>query len=110
MKFAIFNLLPILVAASAIGEREASVMTTEPNMVNVENLPAGAELNVLELKTAGQMGLMASAAACPANFPKYCPRYGFCCPSIAQSCCPRACCGHREAVCGSDGLCYIIRK
>lgn len=110
MKFAIFSLLPLLASASAIGEREVSVMNTEPTTVDVKDLPAGAELNVVELKTSGQFGLMAAAASCPPGYPKYCPRYGFCCPAQAQACCPRACCGHRNAVCGTDGLCYIIRK
>lgn len=109
MKFAILSFLPLLVAASAIGERDASLMDVEPQTVDVKDLPANAELSVAKLMTS-QQGLTTSAVYCPPGYPKYCQRYNFCCPAAAQSCCPRACCGHRDAVCGSDGLCYIIRK
>lgn len=108
MKFAIVNFLPLLVAATAIGERDANIMKSDPQTIDVKDLPHGAQLDVISLKTAGDHGISTSAI-CPPGYPLYCPAYNFCCPPQAQSCCPRSCCGSRNAVCGSDGLCYIIR-
>ncbi|KAJ6786081.1 hypothetical protein PWT90_09854 [Aphanocladium album] len=107
MKFAILSFLPLLVAASAIGDRDVSVMNNDPQVVDVKDLPVGAKLDVLTLKTANQKELVTAAVSCPPGYPKYCPRYNFCCPAAAQSCCPRSCCRSLNAFCGSDGLCYV---
>ncbi|KAM3514267.1 hypothetical protein MY11210_002057 [Beauveria gryllotalpidicola] len=109
MKFAILSLLPLLAAASALGDRDVTIMNNDPETVDVKDLPDNAQLDVLELKSSSQQGSINAAARCPPNYPKYCPRYNFCCPAIAQSCCPRACCRSLHAICGSDGLCYIRR-
>ncbi len=105
MKFAIFSLLPLLVAAAAVVDRDANVMSNEPQTVNVKDFAAGTKLDVLELKT--QKGEFSAQVSCPPGYPKYCPRYNFCCPAQAQACCPRACCRSAGGFCGSDGLCYI---
>ncbi|KAJ4147555.1 hypothetical protein LMH87_002067 [Akanthomyces muscarius] len=107
MKFTILSILPILIAASSLGDREASVMSNDRPTVDVKDIKPGAKLDVLELKTSDQKGFATSAVYCPPGYPKYCPRYNFCCPAIAQACCPRACCRSAGGFCGSDGLCYI---
>ncbi|OAA40117.1 hypothetical protein BBO_06175 [Beauveria brongniartii RCEF 3172] len=108
MKFTILSLLPLLAAASTVGDRDMTVMNNDPETVDVKDIPETAELDVLVLKSSSQhKDASTSAVDCPPGFPKYCPSYNFCCPAIAQSCCPRACCRSRDAFCGSDGLCYV---
>ncbi|TQW00987.1 hypothetical protein IF1G_00918 [Cordyceps javanica] len=106
MKFAILSLLPLLIAASAIGDRDATIMSNELPTIDVKDLPAGSKLGVVELKTSNDKEEFSAAAYCPPGYPKYCPAYKFCCPEAAVACCPRACCGRGTIRCGSDGLCY----
>ncbi|KAM3534387.1 hypothetical protein MY4038_002352 [Beauveria bassiana] len=106
IKFAILSLLPLLVAASTLGGRDVTVMDNDPETVDVKNLPDNAQLDVLELKSSSQRYSIAQLI-CPPGYTKYCPHGGFCCPAATQACCPSACCYSRDAMCGSDGLCYI---
>ncbi|KAM3462368.1 hypothetical protein NHJ6243_004117 [Beauveria neobassiana] len=108
MKFAILSLPSLLVAASTLGGRDVTIMDNDPETVDVKNLPDNAQLDVLELKSSSQRHSI-TQLICPPGYTKYCPRGGFCCPSATQGCCPSACCYSRDAMCGSDGLCYIRR-
>ncbi|KAF1739530.1 hypothetical protein CRV24_001465 [Beauveria bassiana] len=101
MKFAIISLLPLLAMATAIGERDADdagIKGVAPNDV------AQDDNNLSGLMTAAEKGKADLSQRCPANFPKYCPAFNFCCPSRAIGCCRRACClpGARRCV---NGLC-----
>lgn len=108
MKFALIlsTLLPLLVAGASIEDRAVQVMDTELETVDVNTFGANVVLNVQQLKTPSVSVNDKAQAICPPGYPKYCPRYNFCCPAIAQACCPRACCLSAGGFCGTDGLCY----
>ncbi|KAM3426587.1 hypothetical protein MY4824_009906 [Beauveria thailandica] len=107
MRLTILSLVPLLSAASTIGDRDVTVMNNDPETVNVKDIPETAKLDVLVLKSSSQhKDASTSAEPCPPSFPRYCPRFDFCCPAVSPACCPRACCRSSGAFCGSDGLCY----
>ncbi|ATY63574.1 hypothetical protein A9K55_008670 [Cordyceps militaris] len=110
MKFALVSLLPLLVAANTVGDRDVTAMKKELDTVDIKSLPSDAKISNLEDPNVANIGHsktgVSAAAGCAPGYPLYCLRYGWCCPSYSPSCCPRSCCLPGTRFCGTDGNCY----
>ncbi|KAM3448557.1 hypothetical protein MY3296_007669 [Beauveria thailandica] len=111
MRLTILSLVPLLSAASTIGDRDVTLMNNEPETVDGNDIPEAAKLGVLGLKSSSQpKDGMTPAARCPAGYPIYCEDYNFCCPARTTKCCEESCCVLRDAYCGADGYCYTSKS
>jgi hypothetical protein len=107
MRFALFiaAVLPVMATAVSLGARDVETMSLELPELDTDELDVDFVNNAAEQENENA-DLFNTNAVCPTGFPKYCPRWGFCCSKKAVGCCRKACCRKGTDFCGRDGNCY----
>lgn len=108
MKFSLVvaAFLPVLAAAASLGERDVEALSNELPEINIDEIDGDFTETSLEPEEDSAESLMGIQAVCPVGYPKYCPRWNFCCRRTAVGCCRNACCARGTQFCGSNGHCY----
>lgn len=107
MRFALLavTLLPALATAATLGERDVEAMDLDLPELDTDTLDRSFAESSAEQQVEN-VDLFSTNAVCPIGYPRYCPRFGFCCRKNATKCCRNACCLPSTDFCGANGHCY----
>ena len=108
MKFSLVltALLPVLATAASLGERDVKTLSTEFPEIDIDNFDGHLEDTSVEDEMDVEEKLMGAQAVCTPAYPRYCPKWNWCCRKTAVGCCRVSCCRKGTRYCGANGRCY----